>query len=88
MDRAQLVAEILSYLERYTDEYIENGFKSIKQLWVEHSCTIGKRIRASTIREVIEGQAIGITDEGVLEILLDNGQIKKVYSADIEIQNQ
>lgn len=88
VDRAQLVAEILSYLERYTDEYIENGFKSIKQLWVEHSCTIGKRIRASTIREVIEGQAIGITDEGVLEILLDNGQIKKVYSADIEIQNQ
>ena len=61
-------------------------FKSIKQLWVEHSCTIGKRIKATTLREVIEGKAIDITDDGVLEIQLDNGEIKKVYSADIEIQ--
>lgn len=87
VDRAQLVAEILKYLEHYTDEYIANGFAAIKRLWVEHSCTIGKRIKATTIRETVEGEAIGITDEGVLEILLDDGQIKKVYSADIEIQN-
>lgn len=86
VNRAELVAEILKYLEMYTDEYVENGFKSIKQLWVEHSGTIGKRIKATTLREVIEGLAIGITDDGVLEIQLDNGEIKKVYSADIEIQ--
>lgn len=86
VERAKLVAEILKYLEMYTDEYVENGFKSIKQLWVEHSCTIGKRIKATTLREVIEGKAIDITDDGVLEIQLDNGEIKKVYSADIEIQ--
>ncbi|MFC5559671.1 biotin--[acetyl-CoA-carboxylase] ligase [Ureibacillus thermophilus] len=87
VDRAELVAEILKNLEHFTDEYVENGFTSIKTLWEEHSGTIGKRIKASTIRETIEGQAIGITDEGVLEILLDDGQVKKVYSADIEIQN-
>lgn len=86
VNRAELVAEILKYLEMYTDEYVENGFKSIKQLWVEHSGTIGKRIKATTLREVIEGLAIGITDDGVLEIQLDHGEIKKVYSADIEIQ--
>ncbi|WP_342469664.1 biotin--[acetyl-CoA-carboxylase] ligase [Ureibacillus sp. FSL K6-3587] len=88
VDRAQLVAEILKNLEYYTDEYVAHGFKSIKKLWEEHSGTIGKRIKATTIREIIEGQAVGITDEGVLEILLDDGQVKKVYSADIEIQNE
>lgn len=86
VDRAKLVAEILKYLEMYTDEYVENGFKAIKKLWEEHSGTIGKRIKATTLREVIEGVAIGITDDGVLEIQMDHGEIKKVYSADIEIQ--
>lgn len=88
VDRAQLASKILTFLELFTDEYVQNGFASIKQLWEEHSGTIGKRIKASTIREVIEGKAVGITDEGVLEILLDDGQIKKVYSADIEIQTE
>lgn len=85
VDRAELVATILKYLEQYTDEYVQNGFGEIKKLWEEASCTIGKRIKATTLREIIEGQAIGITDEGVLEIELDIGEIKKVYSADIEL---
>lgn len=85
VDRGRLVAAILHFLELYTDEYIEHGFSGIKTLWEESSGTIGKRIRATTLREVIEGVAIGITEDGILEIKLDNGKIKQVYSADIEI---
>lgn len=88
VDRAQLIAELLNYLEKYTDQYLEQGFTPIKALWEEVSGTIGKRIKATTLREVIEGEAIGITDQGVLEIRLDDGSIKGVYSADIEINKE
>ncbi|MFJ8235200.1 biotin--[acetyl-CoA-carboxylase] ligase [Ureibacillus sp. NPDC094379] len=86
LDRSELVATILNYMEKYSELYINEGFAPIKKLWETASGTIGKRIKATTLREVIEGQAIGITEQGVLEIQLDNGEIKSVYSADIEVK--
>ncbi|SEM08177.1 BirA family transcriptional regulator, biotin operon repressor / biotin-[acetyl-CoA-carboxylase] ligase [Paenisporosarcina quisquiliarum] len=85
IDRSLLVAKILYYLEKYGDLYVENGFKPIKILWESHNCTIGKRIRATTLRETLEGVALGITNDGVLEIKLDSGEIRGVYSADIHL---
>lgn len=85
LNRAQLVGTILNYLENYSDLYIKEGFGPIKKLWEEASGTIGKQIKATTLTEVIEGKAIGITEAGILEILLDNGEIRSVYSADIEL---
>lgn len=86
IDRALFVAKILYYLEQYSDLYIKSGFAPIKELWEQSSGTIGKMVRATTVREVIEGEAIGITESGVLEIRTASGEIKGVYSADIEIK--
>lgn len=88
INRAELVAKILYYLEKYSTMYVENGFEPIKILWESYSCTIGKRVRASLLRETLEGVAIGITNEGVLELQLDNGEIRGVYSADIHLINK
>lgn len=85
LNRAEIVGTILNYLENYCDQYVEEGFAPIKHLWEEASGTIGKRIKATTLSEVIEGKAIGITDSGVLEIQLADGQIRSIYSADIEL---
>lgn len=85
VDRVHLVAKVLEYLEQYGDHYVKNGFPLIKSLWEESSATIGKQVKATTLREVIEGEAISITENGVLEIRQTNGEIKGVYSADIEI---
>ncbi len=86
IDRALFVAKILYYLEKYSDLYIQHGFAPIKELWEQSSGTIGKMVRATTVREVIEGEAMGITESGVLEIRTASGEIKGVYSADIEIK--
>ena len=85
IDRAQFVANFLYFLEHYCDHYVKHGFGRIKQLWEEASGSIGKQVKATTLREVVEGEAIGITEHGVLEIRLANGDIQGVYSADIEI---
>lgn len=86
LNRAELVGTILNHLENYCDLYVKEGFAPIKKLWEEASGTIGKRIKATTLTEVIEGKAVGITESGVLEIQTDTGEIKNVYSADIELK--
>lgn len=85
VNRAELLAELLYYLEHYSEHYVKHGFQRLKGLWEEASITIGQQIRATTLREVIEGKAMGITENGVLQIALANGEIKEVYSADIEL---
>ena len=37
------------------------------------------------LRETIEGVALGITKDGVLELRLDSGEIRGIYSADIHL---
>ena len=87
VDRAELVARILHHLENYTDLYVQHGFEPLKILWESYSCTLGKRIKATMIHQQIEGVALGITNEGILQVKTDDGEIHGIYSADIEIQN-
>lgn len=85
IERVHFVANVLDFLEHYSDHYVKNGFGMIKTLWEQSSGTIGKQVKATTLREVVEGEAISITESGVLEIRQANGEIKSVYSADIEL---
>lgn len=87
MDRAELVAKILYYLEHYTALYVEKGFAPIKLLWESYATITGKRITARMVNETVEGTALGISSEGMLELKLDDGTVRGIYSADIEIKN-
>ena len=42
IDRAQLIAKTLGFLEIYTDLYVKHGFGPIKLLWEGYSNTTGK----------------------------------------------
>lgn len=83
IDRAKLVAAVLNHLEHYTNLYVTHGFKPIKLLWESYSNTIGRQVRAVMIQETVEGTAIGITEEGMLELRLADGTIRGIYSGDI-----
>lgn len=85
VNRVLFASNFLYFLEHYSNHYVKHGFHLIKQLWEEASGTIGKQVKATTLREVVEGEAIGITEQGVLQILRADGEIIGVYSADIEL---
>lgn len=87
IDRAKLIAEILSYIELYTKMYEKHGFGPIKLLWEGYSNIAGKRIRAVMLNETVEGTALGISEEGLLELRLDDGSVRGIYSADIVIKD-
>ncbi|AXH98884.1 biotin--[acetyl-CoA-carboxylase] ligase [Sporosarcina sp. PTS2304] len=87
VDRAKLVAKIMHYLEQYTALYVEKGFAPIKILWESYATITGKKIKASMVNETVEGTALGISQDGMLELQLDDGTIRGIYSADIELKN-
>ncbi|MDQ0218964.1 biotin--[acetyl-CoA-carboxylase] ligase [Peribacillus cavernae] len=85
VSRARLIQHILAKMEQLYQLYLDKGFTPIKILWESYAVSLGKEIKASTLTETLYGKALGITDEGVL-LLEDNaGQIHTIYSADIEI---
>ncbi|PLT34896.1 biotin--[acetyl-CoA-carboxylase] ligase [Bacillus sp. V5-8f] len=85
VSRAKLIQHILKKMENLYKLYLEQGFAPIKVLWESYAVSLGKEIKASTLTETIIGTALGITDEGVLLVEGQDGQIHRIYSADIEI---
>jgi BirA family biotin operon repressor/biotin-[acetyl-CoA-carboxylase] ligase len=84
ISRSSLIRSIFEKFEKLYIYYLDEGFLPIKLLWESYAISIGKRIKARTLTTVIEGTALGITDDGVLQIQDDDGITHHVYSADIE----
>ncbi len=83
INRVEVLQAVLFHLEELYEIYLNHGFAKVKELWESYALTIGKRIIAKTIHDIIEGQAIGITDDGVLMLQTDDGVLHHIHSADI-----
>lgn len=88
VDRASVISAILNEFEMLYDLYLEEGFSPIKTLWETYSMSVGTNIYARTLKEVLYGYAVGITDDGVLLLRDESGETHSIYSADIEIASQ
>jgi BirA family biotin operon repressor/biotin-[acetyl-CoA-carboxylase] ligase len=85
-DRAQIIQAIMMNFEKLYTSYLVHGFKPVKLLWESYAISLNKNLIARTLQGTIRGRAIGIDDEGVLLLETTEGNIEKIYSADIEIQ--
>ncbi|MFY0757842.1 biotin--[acetyl-CoA-carboxylase] ligase [Metabacillus dongyingensis] len=86
-DRAQVIQAIMMNFEKLYTSYLIHGFKPVKLLWESYAISLNKNLIARTLQGTIRGRAIGIDDEGVLLLETNEGNIEKIYSADIEIQS-
>jgi BirA family biotin operon repressor/biotin-[acetyl-CoA-carboxylase] ligase len=77
---------MMNFEKLYTS-YLVHGFKPVKLLWESYAISLNKNLIARTLQGTIRGRAIGIDDEGVLLLETNEGNIEKIYSADIEIQS-
>lgn len=85
VSRAELIKSIFKHFEKLYSLYLEQGFLPIKLLWEGYTTSIGKNIKARTLTKTIEGTALGITNDGVLQLEDMAGTIHHIYSADIEL---
>lgn len=84
IDRAGLIQEILLTFEKRYQDYLNHSFTPIKLLWESYAVGLGNELRARTLQGTFYGKSLGIDDEGVLLLETKDG-IKKIYSADIEL---
>ena len=76
-----------SILKRYDENYyklISGDHNSIRDLWLQYSNIIGKKIKVEDGKNVVTGVAIDIDDNGCLVLNNNNGKIK-IFSGDIQI---
>lgn len=87
VERAQIIAEIANQLEASISLFEQQGFLAFKDRWESQSSMIGKPVSARTIRESIEGVAVGINEYGALLVATSTG-IRPLFSGDVTLSKK
>lgn len=83
--RKELAIAILSNFETlYFDAFKKEERKRLISLYKDRTITLGNKVKALYKGEIIEGEAIDITDSGELLIKTDDGETKKIFSGEVE----
>ena len=65
--------------------YRNNNYDKIIGIWKKYSHTLGKKIKAKTLKGTYTGKAVDIDKDCNLILRLNNGKIKKIVEGDIFI---
>jgi BirA family transcriptional regulator, biotin operon repressor / biotin---[acetyl-CoA-carboxylase] ligase len=80
----ELIQKILVTFEKNYADYLSHGFSIVKQKWEENGYRIGEVTRIKTFQSIDEAVIMGIADDGALLAKYQDGEVKKIYSAEID----
>lgn len=80
-DKQQLLVTILEEIEKSFGEWQDNGFAGIRSQWLDHSCTIGRKVMLPDRN--VEGRVIGLAMSGGLEVVTEDGAVLEVNSGEV-----
>lgn len=86
VSRKDVLSAILLEFERLYDIFNKTRLNEIIDSYKKYSATLGKTVRVNSVAESFEGQAIDITQDGVLLVRCANGEIKRVLSGDVSVR--
>src|SRR5699024_9809049 len=78
-----IVQEILRQFEQSYEQYITKGFSNIKTTWENYGFRMNEKLTYTAGNKQYTALFIGISEDGALLVQHDNGQVEKVYSAEI-----
>jgi BirA family biotin operon repressor/biotin-[acetyl-CoA-carboxylase] ligase len=82
--RAEIIASLLNEFERLY--LLLPGGKSIYEAWRDSLVTLGKKVRATSGSQTIEGIAEAVDEDGSLTIRGMDGKITKVVAGDVTLR--
>lgn len=83
ISRIELACEIMLSLENYYNLLISQKWDDITTEWKNLSFALGKRVKVMQTSGNIEGQAMGIDEQGALIVRLDDGFVKHITTGDV-----
>ena len=85
VSRKELLAAVLSELEKEYELAQREGFDKVLQDWQSLSVTVGQQVRVIFSDESYTGKALGIDNDGCLLVETDKG-INRVIAGDVSIR--
>lgn len=82
-DLVTIIQHILETFEHKYERYLEEGFQPVKQTWENYGFRLNEYLEINSGQETWQGMFLGIAEDGALLAKRRNGQIERVYSAEI-----
>jgi BirA family transcriptional regulator, biotin operon repressor / biotin---[acetyl-CoA-carboxylase] ligase len=82
--REDLIQGLLKEMEIAYNQFIDEGFQSIKKQWEQAAYKLGEPIHVKAQRKEWDAVLIGIHDDGALIVEDENGETHRLYSAEID----
>lgn len=74
IDRDEFLDKLVSNFFKGYDNFIENGFESIKKDYIDHSVLIGEKITIQVLNKKINGIYKTINNDGTIKLLTQKGE--------------
>lgn len=78
-----VLAILAQKFEYWHDLYLAKGFEPLRQAWLAMAIGIGGPVTARLENDTITGIALGMDEDGALEVQLPSGKIAKIYAGDV-----
>jgi BirA family biotin operon repressor/biotin-[acetyl-CoA-carboxylase] ligase len=85
IDLNNLTKLILERLEYYYSLLKEDKIKVIVDIWKKRSDLFGRVVTVEDGKDIFHGLAMGVDDNGVLEIKLSDGSVREVLFGDVSL---
>lgn len=83
VDRNLLAAMLLNQCEAWYTRFLSGEQEVIRSVWLQRSCTLGKKVRVVQRYQEVTGVAEGITSEGALIVKMETGENRVFSAADV-----
>ncbi|AOM82833.1 biotin--[acetyl-CoA-carboxylase] ligase [Salisediminibacterium beveridgei] len=84
LNRNVVLSHFLTEFEYWYQLFLAEGISSIKTIWEANALPTGHKVSMYSGQTMITGKTLGITDEGVMQLIDDDGKVHELYSANLE----
>jgi BirA family biotin operon repressor/biotin-[acetyl-CoA-carboxylase] ligase len=85
VDRSEFAANLINLLEKWYEELNSKGKATIIDEWKKRWGDLNKRVRVRIDRNLIEGIACDLDQNGFLVIRRDNGKVERIIAGDVTV---
>jgi BirA family biotin operon repressor/biotin-[acetyl-CoA-carboxylase] ligase len=86
VDRAAFAADLFGCFERVYDEFLARGLSGLRARWDEYSILTGQWVIVEGAKDVVEGEVLGIDENGALRVQAPGRRESRVIAGDVTLK--
>lgn len=88
VERAAFAADLFDSFERLYDEFLARGLARLRSLWDDYSILTGQWVRVEGGKRPVEGEVLGIDEEGALRLRAHGSQELRAIAGDVTLKKR